>query len=261
MKRVSVAESDYRRLARRDLASILRHKFLNEYGYDKGEVLVEAIVKDICQTIRTYYGHEGDLEPGQLIYPAASEEERGSRAKSIANTKLRPVKLTIVAEEDIEAIRRGAFAHERRDICVRRLTHEALNQGALLSQRDLALLLNGSNASMNETAIRLRKAGEFLPLRGYVADLGRFPSHKAAVVRLYLEGLLTPEIARRTYHSKDAVDRYIKGFERIRLLAPKFAREELPLLSGMSQLLVKEYLALMGEYRLLEEESDDAAHP
>lgn len=35
---------DYRRLARRNLHSLLTFKFLNEYGYDKGEVVVKAIV-------------------------------------------------------------------------------------------------------------------------------------------------------------------------------------------------------------------------
>jgi Protein of unknown function (DUF1670) len=36
--------------------------------------------------------------------------------------------------------------------------------------------------------IRLRTAGEILPIRGYVADMGSWPTHKAALIRLYLEG-------------------------------------------------------------------------
>jgi uncharacterized protein DUF1670 len=83
------------------------------------------------------------------------------------------------------------------------------------------------------TTVALRKQGEFLPLRGYVMDMGSFPTHKAAVIRLYLQGMLTPDIAARTYHSKEAVDRYIRGFDRVRLLASKFSKEELPLLSGI----------------------------
>jgi hypothetical protein len=31
---------DYRRLAKRSLPSLLRYKFLHEYGYDKGAVVV-----------------------------------------------------------------------------------------------------------------------------------------------------------------------------------------------------------------------------
>jgi hypothetical protein len=98
------------------------------------------------------------------------------------------------------------------------------------------------------TAVALRRRGEWLPLRGYVADMGSFPTHKAAIIRLYLSGLTTPDIAARTYHTKQAVDRYIRGFERVRLLASKFAREELPLLTGMSERLVAEYLTLLDQH-------------
>ena len=80
--------------------------------------------------------------------------------------------------------------------------------------------------------------------------MGSFPTHKAAVVRLYLDGLTTPDIAARTYHSKEAVDRYIQGFERVRLLATKFSREELPLLTGMSEGLVAQYLDLLEAHGL-----------
>jgi hypothetical protein len=61
-------------------------------------------------------------------------------------------------------------------------------------------------------------------------------------------GMLTPDIAARTYHSKEAVDRYIRGFERVRLLASKFSKEELPLLTGMSELLVAQYLKLLSDH-------------
>ncbi len=64
--------------------------------------------------------------------------------------------------------------------------------------------------------------------------MGSWPTHKAAIIRLYLEGLTTPEIASRTYHAKKSVDRYIEGFERVRLLDAKHPREELPLLTGLS---------------------------
>jgi hypothetical protein len=206
---------DYRRLARRNLPSLLTFKFLNEYGYDKGEVVARAIVADICETIRRYYRRKGDLEPGELIYLAPAQGQRAGRGRTMAKTKLLPVKLTIVAQEDIEAIRDGVRTAGRREIRVRRLCREAFEQGALLSQRDIALLTGYSEGAVSDTAVELREHGEFLALRGYVEDMGCFPTHKAAIIRLYLQGLLTPDIARATYHSKEAVDRYIRGFERV----------------------------------------------
>jgi Protein of unknown function (DUF1670) len=80
--------------------------------------------------------------------------------------------------------------------------------------------------------------------------MGRYPTHKAAVVRLYLQGLTTPDIAARTSHSKQAIDRYLRDFERVRLLAGTYAREELPLLTGMTDGLIDQYLALLDEHGL-----------
>jgi hypothetical protein len=239
---------DHRRLARRNLASLLRYKFLHEYGYDKGSVVVAAIVADLCETIRHYYARAGELEPGQLLYNAPAVGERAGRGKTIAKTKLVPVRLTIIADEDLEAIRSGARAARRREIRVRRLTLEAYEQGGLLSQADIGLVTGYSPGAVSVTAVELRRRGEYLPLRGYIADMGSFPTHKAAIIRLYLSGLTTPDIAARTYHSKEAVDRYIRGFERVRLLARNYAREELPLLTGMSVSLTDQYLALLDEH-------------
>jgi Protein of unknown function (DUF1670) len=62
--------------------------------------------------------------------------------------------------------------------------------------------------------------------------------------------LTTPEIASRTYHANKSVDRYIEGFERVRLLAAKHPDEELPLLCAMSPNVVAQYLAILDEHEL-----------
>ena len=100
----------------------------------------------------------------------------------------------------------------------------------MLSELDLSFVTGYTDGGISTAVIRLRKRGEILPIRGYVADMGSWPTHKAAIIRLYLEGLTTPEIASRTYHAKKSVDRYIDGFEKVRLLAAKLLPEELPLL-------------------------------
>jgi hypothetical protein len=238
-----------RRLARRTLPSLLRYKFLHEYGYDKGEVIVAAIVEDICTVVRNYYRRADDLEPGQLIYWCPDAGERAAKGKTMAHTRLVPVRLTVVAQQDIDALAGGVGALERRELRVRRLTHEAYDQGGVLSQADLSLVTGYTEGGVCAAVKRLRMAGEMLPIRGYVADMGCWPTHKAAIIRLYLQGLTTPEIASRTHHSKMSVDRYIQGYERVRLLAAKHPCEELPLLTGIAPRVVAEYLAIIDEHR------------
>lgn len=239
-----------RRLAKRTLPSLLTYKFLHEYGYDKGEVVVAAIVQDITQVVRSYFTRPEELEPGQMTYWCPSATERARKGKTMAHTKLVPVRLTVVAQEDIDALVAGTPALERREMRVRRLAHEAFDQGGVLSEVDLALVSGYTDGGVSSAVIRLRNRGEVLPIRGYVADMGSWPTHKAAIIRLYLEGLTTPEIASRTYHAKKSVDRYIEGFERVRLLAAKHEPEELPLLTSMSRNVVAQYLAILEEHEL-----------
>jgi hypothetical protein len=238
-----------RRQAKRTLPSLLIYKFLHEYGYDKGEVVAAAIVDDICAVVRNYFTKPDDLEPGQLIYWCPDATERARKGKTMAHTKLVPVRLTVIAEEDIQAVRDGLGALARRDVRIRRLAHEAYNQGGVLSELDLSFVTGYTDGGVSAAVVRLRKAGEVLPIRGYVADMGSWPTHKAAIIRLYLEGLTTPEIAARTFHTKHSVDRYIEGFERVRLLAAKHPPEELPLLCKMAPNLVRQYLAILDEHQ------------
>src|SRR5207253_1997742 len=79
-----------------------------------------------------------DLEPGQLIYMCPAADERARKGKTMAHTRLVPVRLTVVAEEDIEAITAGTGALLRREVRVRRLAHEAYAQGGVLSELDLS---------------------------------------------------------------------------------------------------------------------------
>ena len=239
-----------RRLAKRTLPGLLTYKFLHEYGYDKGEVVVAAIVEDIATVVRNYFTKADELEPGQMTYWCPSATERARKGKTMAHTKLVPVRLTLVAQEDIDALVAGVGALERREIRLRRLTHEAFGQGGVLAEVDLGLLTGYTDGGVSGAVSRLRKKGEILPIRGYVADMGSWPTHKAAIIRLYLEGLTTPEIASRTYHAKKSVDRYIEGFERVRLLRAKHEPEELPVLTGMSRNVVAQYLAIMEEHEL-----------
>jgi hypothetical protein len=164
-----------RRLAGRTLPSLLRYKFLHEYGYDKGAVVVAAIVEDICNVVRNYFRRPDDLEPGQLIYLCPAADEHQQKGKTMANTRLVPVRLTVVAEEDIEAITAGSGAVVRRGVRVRPLVHDADAQGGVLPELDLSLVTGYTDGAVSATVMRLRKRGEILPIRGYVADIGSWP--------------------------------------------------------------------------------------
>ena len=51
LTRTQINEKKFRRINDKSLRQLLIHRFLNDYGYDKGEVTATAIVDDILKTV------------------------------------------------------------------------------------------------------------------------------------------------------------------------------------------------------------------
>jgi hypothetical protein len=105
---------------------------------------------------------------------------------------------------------------------IQRLTEEARDQGGLLSQEDLALLLCSDVRTIRRDIRRIRETrGIFVATRGQIKDIGPGVSHKGVAIRFWLEGLEPVEIARRINHTLKAVERYIHTFCRVVYLRRK----------------------------------------
>jgi hypothetical protein len=116
----------FNRLKGKSLKQVLLYRFLNQYGYDKGEVTAKAIVEDILSLIERYYVYSANsdgihLSQGQsefgsigLVWLAPPIDEFPKRGKTIPQTKMKPVILTFVSPEDIESIKEGFKSRELR---------------------------------------------------------------------------------------------------------------------------------------------------
>lgn len=91
-----------------------------------------------------------------------------------------------------------------------------------------------------------RTTGRLLPTRGNIHGLSGAITHKKDIITLYLQGYLTPAIATKTRHSKEAVDRYIRDFEAVKLVRTITADiEQLSLVTRLSKRVVQQYLDLI----------------
>jgi hypothetical protein len=247
----------FNRLNGKSLKQVLLYRFLNQYGYDKGEVTAKAIVGDILSLIERYYVYSPNsdgihLSQGQLVWLAPPIDEFPKRGKTIPQTKMKPVILTFVSPEDVESIKDGFKSRELRLKRLERWTNEAYDQGALLTQLDLAILLNVCDSLVTEYLAEYQSlTGKLLPTRGNVQDMGAGISHKTEIISLHLQGYLTPTIAVKTNHSKEAVERYIRDYEVTKLLADKFDDpEKISLISRLSKKVVSQYLDLIPNDKL-----------
>lgn len=140
----SIAERRYHRIKGKSLKKILVDRFLNHYGFDKGIFTANAIVDDILITIDSYYRYSDNsfIKPGQMVWHAVPIDEMPAKGKSIYQTALKPVVLDIISDSDIEDMKTSMHHREVRLKIVERWTQQAFEQGALLSQLDLAVLLS-----------------------------------------------------------------------------------------------------------------------
>lgn len=184
----------------------------------------QAIIDDILSLIDQYFlvsTLEGDLHHihyGQLVWMAVPVDEFPQRGKTIAATRMKPVVLSFLTDADIDHIAHGFDSVALRKKRLVRWVDEAFDQGALWTQLDLAILLGVCDATISKYVNEIQNQGHLLPTRGNIHDLSGAITHKREIITLYLEGYLTPEIAGKTNHSKEAVDRYIQDYHRGELL-------------------------------------------
>ena len=79
---------------------------------------------------------------------------------------------------------------------------------------------------------------------------GPLPTRKRSIT-LYLQGHLTPRIAAKTKHSKEAVDRYIRDYESVKVV--RAATDDIDNISQITRLsrrVISQYLDLIPQHQL-----------
>ena len=206
---------------------------------------------------------ENGLEPepqnGNLSYWAIrSDEPSGRPLPECSRIRL---ELTLIAPEDGPICRKQGLAALRRHR-IRRLTHEASTAGAVLTYEDLAGILTTSVSTIFRDIGELRRQGVFIPTRGQVKDIGRNINNKLQMAQLFCCQIAAGEIARRFHRTVAEVEKQLDKFKQ----AVELSNRRMPLaniakITGLSLSLVKEYIQLAEQYKLLEKNGADLNLP
>ena len=191
------------------------------------------------QYFERYLGLERDV--GQMTFLAVSADTPAGQP--VAECKQVPINLTLDCPDDLEAFHYGVGALRRSKI--QRLTREAQEQGALLTQEDLARLLCTSRSTIKRDIAQLRSEGIDVPTRGQIKDIGKGVSHKTRIISDWLAGYTFSQIKLRRWHSISSIERYCSDFQRVvRLHAHGLSVAEIRVSTGLSERLSQEYLGL-----------------
>ncbi len=247
-------EQIYGPMLAKTFQNALTHWLSEEFPHLGGPKVRELFITEIMRLFEAYHIPREKLLPGQTVWYAVDKTDPPSNGRSMAETRLVPVVLTLVAREDIQRLFQGMSLPELRSHIVARLHREADAQGGVLAETDTGLLLN-CNPSTIGSAIRAYEQEHdcVIPRRGTVHDLGRSVSHKSLIAKKAIqEGKQAPDVAWETSHSMASTERYLVDLMRvyISLKRHNMTVEETALTTRMSVSLVKEYAALIDELDL-----------
>lgn len=226
------------RLAKKTRDYQFRYSLETEFEFSpKVSEGVLALVNDLYFDVRP-------LREGQIRYIAVSKEEgSGKRMEELEKVE---VILTREAPWDAELVKDGDRGALRR-VQILRMSEEAYDQGALLTQEDLARIVEVSVRQIRRDLSVLRQQGFRLYLRGAMKDIGRGVSHKVWIVDLYLQWKTYSEIKRITGHGVGSIKTYLNDFSRVLMNLERGITDvrEISFNTGKSERLVREYVELI----------------
>ena len=234
-------EVEAKKLEQKNAIEQLRWDLENRFGFS--EILNDALMKRFQQFLEDT---DHSDEQGRIIYWAVATQEPAGKA--LPEMRKVQVRLTLFHPDEIITLRQEGVAAVRKKR-IMRITCEAKEQGGYLTQEDLAILLGNSPRTIRYDIKEIRNDGIDVPTRGQMKDIGKGVSHKAKIVLEYLKGYGYSEIRRRTHHSDESIDRYVRDFSRVvYLLEQGESTPRIRQTTRLSESLIREYKQIYEEY-------------
>ncbi len=247
----------YASIEKRRFESALLHLLLTDYGMMQGgRRIAHLLVEDVVRLMAEFFPDSAQAGSGTLVWSCTADEGRKAEpGKPTEAYKTITVQLPLVTGDELQQYTAPAGSQrpdaKRRDqLRAVRLVREAATQGGLLTIAELSAILNRSY-EITRSYIRQweEETGELLPLKGYRMDQGSRPTHKKEIVRLSEQGLEPPDIARESGHSLKSVERYLKDYERVKLLCKRGLNvAEISAMVGRGQNVVLEYVEIARQH-------------
>jgi hypothetical protein len=200
------------------LQNALAQRLRKDFPRLGGDRILNLCAEMILEVVEKHLRPRASVRHGQVLWMAVSRNDPPAHGKRMTHTDLIPVVLNLSTSSDIDAILARQTAPQRLLGKALRLCREAYEQGALLSNCDLAELLNRSESFIaGLLADYERNHRQIVPRRATLHDVGTGLTHKGIICwKRYAEGKSPDQIARETHHSLWAVDNYLGKFDRVR---------------------------------------------
>lgn len=256
-----MSTNHYAGTLQRSFKQAIIHLLETEYGLLGSGRVLTLLADDLQQLATQFHPPAQHLQSGWLVF--AGTKASGNKAHPGQNGgdhQLVTLSWPVLLAEDIEALANlppGQAGRTARSQLTQKRLVRLVEYGwqhplgpVLLTTTDLALMVGLTQGQVGRLLADARqKTGKALLTKGYYFDQGMAPSHKGEIVALYEQGLDETDIARQTQHAQGSVGRYLRDYERVKLLLRRqVSVEEIASLIGLQPSVVKTYVKLITQY-------------
>lgn len=244
-------EDHYRKIygpsAAKTYETTLFNLITSEFGYVGGPDVVKLFVEKIVELNNQYYLKGDFIRPGQMRWLILKAGQKYSKSKRLKDMQLIPITFTLIKPEDIddrmEHMKRGKLMEK----VIVRLCNEAKEQGGVITETDIAILLRLAHTGISHYILKYEKeTKKVVPRAGTEMDIGKTITHKKLALLNYKKKIPTTENARLIDHTPESVDRYIKDGTRVeKLHEAGYSEWDISFFTGLPGYVVRQYIKLI----------------
>ena len=246
---------------KRTFQHAVRHLLETDYGLMGSRRVLELLAEDLQRLVEQFYPVPERLTSGWMVLTGTKAS--GSKAypgQSAGDHELVTLAWPVLLQEDFQRLasmpKGSAGTQARRKLLQQRLVriveygwHHSEGP-VLLALADLSGMTGLRTNQVSQLLAEARRTtGKPLLTKGYYFDQGRRPTHKAEIIALYEAGSDEADIARHSGHAQSSVGKYIRDYERVKLLWTYGTPvEHIGPLIDMQPSVVQAYAALVYQY-------------
>lgn len=229
-----------------------------DYALVGSRRVLELLAQDVQQLVEQFHPAPQRLSSGWMVLTGTKADgHKAHPGQSAADHQLVTLAWPVLLPEDIEQLAAHPDTVQHRRAWFRQRLGRIVEYGwnhpdgpVLLTQADL-VAMTGLDRKLVGQLLREARQLSDKPLltKGYYFDQGMRPTHKAEIISLYEQGLDETDIARQSGHALDSVGRYIRDYERVKLLLKRSVPvEQMSRLINMQPSVVDSYVKLAYKY-------------
>lgn len=245
----------------RSFKSAVVHLLETDYALVGSRRVLEMLAEDVTQLADQFHPAQNCVQSGWLVFTGTKATgQKAHPGKSAGDYPLVTLSWPVLLPEDVKAMINlppGKESRRQKSKLLKKRLQRLIEYGldhpqgpVTLTTADLGLMLGRTSSQVSNLVTELRQeTGKSLLTKGYFFDQGVRPTHKAEVVALYEQGMDEADIAFHTRHAQSSVGRYLRDYERVKLLLKNgIGIEQIAPMIDMRPSVVDAYVKLLQQY-------------